>query len=220
MGKVDRLRNRVELFAALFWALGILLYACTCQQLILSSYPASRCTSKTSQDKTSQWTKSPKVPRDKTSQRQNVPRDKNVPGTKRHKGTNEALYLTFAANWMHGWGQFPNICGQFSDNQFVFENFVISVGRFVPWDVLSLGTFCPWDLMSWNVLSWDVLPLGTFCLGTFCLCTNLTSPPYTKHVLIWSWLVQFSPKTWCPPPFLSRYVLIYIWDTVYSFSSG
>ena len=199
MGKVDRLRNRVELFDALFWALGILLYACTCQQLILSSYPASRCTSKTSQDKTSQWTKSPKVPRDKTSQRQNVPRDKNVPGTKRHKGTNEALYLTFAANWMHGWGQFPNICGQFSDNQFVFENLVISVGRFVPWDVLSLGTFCPWDLMSWNVLSWDVLPLGTFCLGTFCLCTDLTSPPYTKHVLIWSWLVQFSPKTWCPP---------------------
>ena len=30
MGKVDRLRNRVEPFAALFWALGIVLYS-TCQ---------------------------------------------------------------------------------------------------------------------------------------------------------------------------------------------
>ena len=38
MGKVDRLRNTVEPFAALFWALGIV---CTCQHLTLPAGPAS-----------------------------------------------------------------------------------------------------------------------------------------------------------------------------------
>ena len=38
MGKVDRLRNRVDIFAVLFWALGII---CTCQHLTLPAGPAS-----------------------------------------------------------------------------------------------------------------------------------------------------------------------------------
>ena len=38
MGKVDRLRNRVKSFVALFWALG---NVCTCQHLTLPTGPAS-----------------------------------------------------------------------------------------------------------------------------------------------------------------------------------
>ena len=78
-----------------------------------------------------------------------------------------------------------------------FENLVISVGgfvpwelgRFAPWDVLSLGrfvprTFCPWDLTSprrfvpWDVLSRDVLsvhPLGNLC--TWCWAQVWWAPP-------------------------------------------
>ena len=38
---------------------------------------------------------------------------------------------------------------------------------------------------------------------------GITPPPYTKHVLSWSELVQFSKKTRCPfPLFVSRYVII------------
>ena len=56
-----------------------------------------RCTYKTSQDKTSQWTKRPKG--------QNIPgtirpRDNTSQGTKRSKGTNEAHYLTCVANYL------------------------------------------------------------------------------------------------------------------------
>ena len=43
--------------------------------------------------------------------------------------------------------------------------------------------------------------------------TGITPPPYTKHVLIWSELVQFSMNTCCPPLFLSRYV-IFLWGKV------
>ena len=43
------------------------------------------------------------------------------------------------------------VCGQFSNIKIVFENLVISVGRFVPWDALSLGRFVPWDV--WAVFS-------------------------------------------------------------------
>ena len=43
---------------------------------------------------------------------------------------------------------YSNMCGKFSNTKCVVENLVISVGHFVPWDVLSrgtffAGTFCP-----------------------------------------------------------------------------
>ena len=43
MGKVDRLRNRVEPFAILFWTLGVVctVLACTCQHLTLPEGPES-----------------------------------------------------------------------------------------------------------------------------------------------------------------------------------
>ena len=60
---------------------------------------------------------------------------------------------------MHG---FPNICGKFSNTKCVFKNLVISVGRFVTWDVLTLGTLCPWDFFPWDILSLRLYVLGRF----------------------------------------------------------
>ena len=69
----------------------------------------------------------------------------------------EAHYLAYGAN-------------------FLIENLVISLGRFVPWDILSLR------LLSLGRFDRGTLWLGTFylgtfcletfCLGTFCLCTR------------------------------------------------
>ena len=57
---------------------------------------------------------------------------------------------------------FPNICGKFSNTKCVFKNLVISVGRFVTWDVLTLGTLCPWDFFPWDILSLRLYVLGRF----------------------------------------------------------
>ena len=47
----------------------------------------------------------------------------------------------------------------------------VTLGCFVPWDILSLGMFCPWDVLSLgHFVPRDILSPGTFCLGTFCLC--------------------------------------------------
>ena len=44
--------------------------------------------------------------------------------------------------------------------------------------------------------------------GGPCPPPGITAPPYTKHVFIWSWLLQFSTKTrWSPSLFLSRYIM-------------
>ena len=40
---------------------------------------------------------------------------------------------------------------------------------------------------------------------------GINAPPYTKHFLIWSQVVQFSAQTRRPPLFISRYIyIIYI----------
>ena len=62
----------------------------------------------------------------------------------------EAHYLAYGAN-------------------FLIENLVISLGRFVPWYILSLGTFYPWDFCPWDVLSGGPYDLGRFILGRFVL---------------------------------------------------
>ena len=73
--------------------------------------------------------------------------------------TYEAHFLTYVANFL-------------TQNLF-FKNLVISVRRFVPWDVFSLGrfvlgTFCPWDVLSIKrFVHWDILSLGPIVLDFF-----------------------------------------------------
>ena len=40
---------------------------------------------------------------------------------------------------------------------------------------------------------------------------GITPPPYTKHVLKWSYLVQFSKRTLPPPPSLSYLGILFIY---------